>query len=377
MSVNPRIGSWVSYWDSSDQHRTGTSGDQETNSWLLREIASLGASGTLREFPFTLKRFPSAHLKTAQTTYRGIPMFDGGTTLCGEISGFLTTTPQNDAILVLADSVSNDALESARHHPHLRGIVIVSRLPLPGLALLNAERFESPFGVPVLQVPAEFRNELLHSARAGQNAALSVDVDTLRTKAANVETTIPGANADLDPLVVMTPKSSWYTSTGERIGGIICWLECIRHLMEHPPQRQVIFTANTGHELGHIGLTRFLEANSQLTRQASLWVHFGANFGATDSNLRLQSSSTSNLRLMRSVLKNQDIAADQEVQPGIRPDGEARNIFDGGGDYVSILGSNRLFHHPDDRFDNNVNFARLLRISSAMVECVHRWATSV
>jgi hypothetical protein len=120
-----------------------------------------------------------------------------------------------------------------------------------------------------------------------------------------------------------------------------------------------------------------LEANSQLAKKAFLWVHLGANFGAVDSNVRLQSSSDIHLGTLRTMLARHNIAVASEAKPGIEPGGEARNIFDGGGEYVSILGSNRLFHHPNDRFNINVDLPRLLSIRSALIECVQRWANYI
>ncbi|NJN05647.1 MAG: hypothetical protein HC814_03640 [Rhodobacteraceae bacterium] len=56
-------------------------------------------------------------------------------------------------------------------------------------------------------------------------------------------------------------------------------------------QRDVIFTANTGHELGHTGLDYFLRGKPGLIAQAHVWVHLGANFAAKHgSGVRLQYS---------------------------------------------------------------------------------------
>ena len=54
----------------------------------------------------------------------------------------------------------------------------------------------------------------------------------------------------------------------------------------------------------------------------------------------------------------------------IRPGGEARNVYDAGGTYVSLLGSNRLFHHPDDRISNNVDLESAMRTRNAVVDLV-------
>jgi hypothetical protein len=56
----------------------------------------------------------------------------------------------------------------------------------------------------------------------------------------------------------MTPRSSWWQSTAERGGSLVCWLEALRALIAAPPVCNVIFTANSGHELGDLGLDDFM-----------------------------------------------------------------------------------------------------------------------
>jgi len=49
------------------------------------------------------------------------------------------------------------------------------------------------------------------------------DVSTPRAHARNVVVTIYGAGPRRAPVVVMTPRSSWWQSTSERGGGLVCW----------------------------------------------------------------------------------------------------------------------------------------------------------
>lgn len=375
--IEDRVRGWIAFWDASDQHRTGSLGDMQTSEWLLHEACKLGAEAELHNFPFERIDIQDAHLRVGQMSYEGVPMFDGGSTPAQGITGRLSPVPIADSLLVLSDSVSGNILNKSRTGSEVKGVVVVSNSHLPGIALINADSFETPFGSPVLQVPSESREELRAVADSSEPATLAITFHRKPTHAANVKLMIPGTKTGLDPLVIMTPKSSWYTSTAERVGGIVCWLECIRHFVENPPTRNVIFTANTGHELGHVGLSRFLDADPSLVKRAFLWVHLGANFGANESDIRLQSSSSSQLHKLRTSLERHNVTVAGEVRPGTRPGGEARDIFDGGGNYISILGSNQLFHHPDDRFSTNLDLPRLIRIRSSLIECVQDWAFSV
>ena len=65
----------------------------------------------------------------------------------------------------------------------------------------------------------------LHAlARAQRPVQVVVEVALESALGFNVETKVAGSQPRLSPLVVMTPKSSWWQSTAERGGGIAVWL---------------------------------------------------------------------------------------------------------------------------------------------------------
>ena len=68
------------------------------------------------------------------------------------------------------------------------------------------------------------------SARQGADVHVIASVRRTAVEAFNVVTTLAGANRSLPPLVVMTPRSGWWTCASERGGGIACWLELMRDL---------------------------------------------------------------------------------------------------------------------------------------------------
>jgi hypothetical protein len=131
--------------------------------------------------------------------------------------------------------------------------------------------------------------------------------------------------------------------------------------------RTVRFTANTGHELGHVGLDYHLDRNQGLVGDAHCWMHLGANFAARGGFVLYQASDEQLMAQGRRFLSETGQPPDRTTPVGTRPLGEARNIFDGGGRYVSLLGSNPLFHHPDDRWPNAVDIDKARRTTAAMV----------
>jgi hypothetical protein len=261
------------------------------------------------------------------------------------------------------------ALEEARRsgvHPAILAVTD-DRTVLPGLALLNAESFHAPFGPPALQLASEHLEAL--RSLAGQTVGLEVRFETSRIEATNVRAEIPGRDPSLAPVVVITPRSSWWHSTSERGGGIALWLDLLRMVGATPPLRTVIFSANTGHELGHLGMQHFLDANEALVASAHCWIHLGANFAAAfHPQVRLQASDEATLALADEALARHRVPPMVRTELGRAPFGEARDIHAGGGRYVSILGANGTFHHPADRWPDAVDLQRTLDIARAFRE---------
>jgi hypothetical protein len=52
------------------------------------------------------------------------------------------------------------------------------------------------------------------------------------------------------------------------------------------------------------------------------------------------------------------------------PSGETRDIHRAGGRYVTLVGSNRLFHLPQDRWPHAVDVAAIARIAAGAASLV-------
>lgn len=369
-------------WDALGVHRTGTQEDAATARWLADQVRAFGAAPHIVSFPFR-RRVPSAaRLVFGDSDIVGVPAFDGGSTPREGVLARLSPVAGGGGIgvAVVSPNLNTEgsrALVAARRQDQHAGLVAITD-PIafgPGVAPFNADHWTQPFGPPLLQVGAEHAEKVLAAANAGVEARLFIVDDWAQTEASNVEAVVAGRDAAAPPLVVMTPRSGWWTCTSERGGGLILWLEALRALAAAPPpRRRVIFTANTGHELGHVGLDAFLAARPELTRGAAAWLHLGANFVARGSRLRLQTSDAELRASVQACLQAESVHVDEETLPGARPFGEARNVFDGGGRYVSLLGSNPLFHHPDDRWPHAVDVPALMPLARAFVDLVRQLA---
>ena len=135
------------------------------------------------------------------------------------------------------------------------------------------------------------------------------------------------------------------------------------------PRRTTVFLASTGHELGHYGLAEFLRTRSRLVRGAAAWIHLGANFGAAaGGDPRLQASTAGLQDRALDALRRFGEGPVRRHPAGEAPAGEARHIHDGGGNYLSIVGANGLFHHPADRWPDAVDVDRIARYARAFTD---------
>jgi len=378
--LTARITAILEGWDAIDDHRTGTAGDRATADWLQREIEAAGATARLDPFPFVRRVPGECWVEAAGRRADGVPLFDGA---LGDPAPLESTLAPLDAgtdigVVAFGPSLAHAGAQTlfrARRAGVHRAIVAVAAgdQVRPGLAVINADDYVKPFGPPVLQVATGAGEWLFPAAAARSAARFRVHAELEKTQAYNVSATVTGRRSELAPLVIMTPRSGWWRCTSERGGGIVVFLECIRHFVRNPPDRTVIFTANSGHELGHLGLDAFAETPDGQFDRTFAWLHLGANFAARDTRIRLQASTQS--WLDEGLARFREHAIDCESTPvGTRPFGEARNVFDAGGQYVSILAENSLFHHPDDRWPEAVDVDRTRAATDVMVAIADRLA---
>ena len=369
----------IESWDAIADHRTGTEGDRQTAEWLANAARRVGTAPELAAFPLARWALRRCEVAIGARNIAGVPMFDGATTGPEGVAAPLSLLPAAGGIGLgavgpAAGGSTNQAFLAARRG-NAEALVAVAKMnaAVPGLALQNADSFAAPFGPPVLQVATEHEDWLRGAAQRGKTARVTVNVEKEDAVGYNVALRILGSaerRSGLAPLVVMTPKSSWWTSTAERGGGIATWLALLRHFARRPPARDVCFLATSGHELGHLGLEHQLREHPQLAG-AHAWLHLGANFAAKGSRVRLQSSDVALRSLAHGAMAQAGVPPADETAPGKRPGGEARNIYDMNGSYVSLLGTNAWFHHPDDRWPGTIDVDATVRLTGAMIAVVH------
>lgn len=373
-----RIAAIIATCDGQGWHRTGTPVDDASGEWLAAELQTAGVAARLETYPFRRLDPGECSVTVGNARIAGMPAFDGGLTGLRGVSGRLGKLGSDADIGVVSVTAGGPAedLDGARRaHAH-RAIITISTTGRPGLAPRNAPAYASaPGGAPVLQISSEFRDTLEAAARDGNDATVSVQGTWHEGSASNVVAEVPGTRPDMEPVVVMTPRSGWWQCASERGGGIAVLIEVARELAANPARRPVHFLASTGRELGHWGLERFLAIRPHLATAAGLWLHLGASDGTALSPVpRLFCSNDRNQQIADEALSLAGvtglIAAPRSTVPG----GESKNIHERGGSYVSVAGGSAVFHLEADRWPAAVDVDAVAAYATACVEIVRRFA---
>lgn len=349
--------------------------DNISGQWLADRIIQMGIDATLQPFNLDQVNVISAQLHWQGGVIEAVPAYDcnytDGKGLQGSM-GELNSGADIGVIMSPANGPIAASIHTARMSGVHKAIVVVTSdvMPAQGTTVINADDFDNPFGPPVLHIPHYAWPELKQAVAAGDGARVVAHCQRTPSTAVNVEARIKGSRSDLSPMVIMTPRSGWWRCASERGGGIALFVEMIRTISAANPQRDVYFTANSGHELGHLGLHHFIHNNPDLVENAHMWIHLGANFAARGADIVLQYSSEANRTLTHKHLSPYGIQPAIEAPVSEPPLGEARNIYDGSGEFISLLARNPLFHHPDDSWPNAVDIPTTLAWTRAFTALV-------
>ncbi len=360
-------------------HRTGWPGDDETGRWLVSELASVGVEAETQRFTFPRIEHRAARLTTPDGVIEGLPMYDGGSTPAGGLGGQLVAVADSDRFgnIVVAmphdEGFTGPATQATIQQLEEDGVVaaiLVSGDEDGEIIVRNAERIDHPFDLPVLQIAMKDAGDLATAILMNVEGTLEIEAERLDSTATNVVATIPGTDADAAPVGVMTPKSGWFTCAAERGVGIAVWLAIAEAMAATPRRRSIELVASAGHELHHYGLSAYLKQHPAIAKDAAAWLHLGASIGARYPVPRMGASDQHLLDLALASLSAEG-ADERDVLPvGSPGGGEARNISEAGGRYVSLLGGHAFFHSPQDTVDRAFNAESVARHANAALAIV-------
>ncbi|MDA1239618.1 MAG: M28 family peptidase [Chloroflexi bacterium] len=344
-------------------HRTGWPGDDRTSAWLRDELKAAGVTAEVERFSFPRVEYRNARISWPGGQADGVPMYDGGFTDYGGLTSDLCEDSDSDPfgkIMIATSALQGDkrwtapdarALYDKLKDEGVLGVVVPSGDTEGRVVLRNAEHIGTPFGIPVLQIGERDARALVAAIVLSVEGTIEVDGERLKSVASNTVATVPGTDPEAKPLVVMTPKSGWFTCAAERGGGIAIWLGIADALAAVPQRRTVHFVASAGHELHHLGLQDYLGRRRALPQEAAAWLHLGASIGAKYPQPRMGASDETLHGIATASLEASGVGAFDPMPAGESGNGEARNLKAAGARFVTFLGGHRYFHSPQDTFD--------------------------
>ncbi len=360
-------------------HRTGRQADNRTTWWMIEELRKIGVDADRQTW-----RFPRVEIQDASIRFGGrdipaVPTFDSAFTDHHGLTGTLRT--DNGPGIVVWEFEPDDqermaagiytSFELARQDG-ADGIILVMGDPDGHPVLRNAERPLEPIEVPVLQVAPLDAGPLLDAV--GSEITIVNDGDRVDAPADNVIGTIPGTDPDADPVVLMTPKSGWYTCAAERGGGIAIWLEIAGRIAANPGRRPLNLVASTGHELHHLGLDHYIQQLGDAAHNVHAWMHLGASIGSRNGQPGYAASDDELFGVATDALNAQGLKR-RPFPVGNAGYGEARNIGEINGRFVSLLGGHPYFHSPQDTYDRCVNPDALANHTDATEQIIRHMLT--
>jgi hypothetical protein len=383
-SLEDRVANVVQIYDSHGNHRTASEGDTASAHWLSDEVRRVNVEPTRESFSLDRVDPQACYVRVAGQRIDGVPLFDAGSTGVEGITGRLGPlgsdadiglTESEPSRLTDPGSESRRAFLSEIRQSRHKAVVLLTRGTRAGLFLLNAPAFKKPWGPPTLQVSSTETQPLTEHAKAGVQATLVAHVERTAAQAFNVTAKVSGADSNLSPLVISTPRSGWWQCASERGGGLACWLEAMRSLTATKPVRDCLFVAFSGHEISWLGIDDYLKRRPDLVKRARAWIHFGANVGAPRKPNMINASEDALEHWAAAAMEAEGLTVNRKATRGSTPFGEAAIVHRGGGRYVALVCDSEVFHHASDRWPEAVDVTALARYVRAYSNGIVKLAT--
>jgi hypothetical protein len=362
----------VSIYTAFGRHRSGSSGDIATSSWIFDRWTSLGYE--IEQTPFEAPNADTfrASLLVGDTSLDGFaqpPLAmtpEGGlrgvlaewkpekpANVSGKIAVVFIPLPASGAIPSAAYRAAYDACEKAG----AIGIVGLVSGPSEEMVAINTP-ITATFKTPTLNLGSGTRPFM--TAVIGKEATLRVEGPGGTRTAKN---TIARYGKKGPWLIVSTPQSGWFNCGGERAPGVAMSLALSDWALRQKFENRLLFIATSGHEWNDAGAHIFHEKGAPEPGETALWLHLGASFGARGydaSGKNLVPLDTPNP--LRTLMVSEDmepICKDAFAgQPGIssptigtveKSAGELTLVIkEGYKSYAGFFGQHALFHTPFD-----------------------------
>jgi hypothetical protein len=369
----------VRRYDSFGVHRYGSPGAERALEWIADELEKAGfavarqrftmqrqyelRSGMLSAGGRRLDVVPKWWMPESAASFRLTAAFGPG--------GFERLTLPFDGGAYLNEGHRGRLAQSFACNP--RAVLLTIDHPSGEIFTYNIDEGNPPWPVPLILVAPKHRAEL-DAAQQG-SGILTVEID------GRYRHDVPGCNivARLSRgkgkwLVISTPVTSWFTSTGERGPGIAAFLALARAAVGTLSDVDLLFVATAGHEIGHGGMAHFLKDGAPASAETVAWAHLGSSLACHGTVAKAICSSIS----LAAVVERHFAGIEATRLIGQRAAiGELREVHAARYEnFFGMAGSHKYFHTPADSMSSlsNEMLAQVTRRFGDMLTALARTA---
>ena len=350
------------------EHRTATDADLRTSDWLGRQLK---AAGLKTEFQsFRVRQFfsrPSA-LDLAGMKLRVFPLWPprgtGPAPIRARVVNLETGRDLRGAIAAVSFPFDARATILPSHIEKIGAavkagavaVLAVTEGHTGDIIAFNTRPSLEQWRVPVALIAARDGAAVRAAASNGESASLLMEVrEEQAAEARNVIGRLVRSNR---LFVVSTPQSGWFRCGGERGPGIALFLALARWAKRSATETSFLFVSTSGHELGGLGMERFIKDLAPQPGRVMGWLHLGAGIATyeweeTDRGPHRLHSVDSRRRLMCGKdlidLLTEPFSGLAGLTPATsQPVGEYEPISKAGYRAFAIAAASTFHHTPSD-----------------------------
>ena len=351
-------------------HRTASSVDRATSTWICERLRAAGLEANLDSWRLRQFQLEACWVEVYSIKIDAFPLWHpsaaGSEPLTGRVvpadqitrvSGHFALAKFSDDMVMPTSCHQGiiDALARAGARaiigttPHASGDIYAPNVIPP----FN----QTPWPIPVVMISPSQWHVLAHAAAQDDPVALMLcGRDDAKAEAQNVVAKLHRGNRWI---IVSTPQSGWFRSAGERGAGIALLLELARWAAASESSHSFLFLSNSGHEIGHMGIHHlFSQSKIPTPEQTVCWLHLGSSIAtrkyAEVGGLLSPAGPAAESWLycsgdLLSVLQDSFVDLPHLV-PRVydRKTGEIRWIIEKGYSCFALMGPQRFFHLKGD-----------------------------
>jgi hypothetical protein len=362
----------IEKYDSFGEHRLGSRGADDALDWIAAELEAAGLDVTTQDFSVDRQyNFDRGALAYKSLSIPVVPHWwpPEDSAIFERTALIVTDNRANDEFLLLELPYDQGAYLSAAQKDAITrasackpaAILLCIRHPSHEIFTYNVSQDDPCWPQPVILVPEKHISFLQSLAAMESMVSVRIRGEWQRDlPARNIIGRTPSRGGK--PIVISTPVTSWFTSTGERAPGIACFLALARRAVSRWKGHGITFVATSGHEVGHGGMEHFIAHEAPSPGDTHAWVHLGASLAchfcaSFDGEWRAHEAPEPQKRFFLGSDALADVVARQFsplggtlVTGAPAAIGELRDVYKAGHQrFAGMVGLQQLFHTPADR----------------------------